>query len=463
MLVKFPPIVDLPQHAAQVRLFGEAVGDPASPYKIQWATPYSLVYTVLGASWLIFGAENAGRLGMLLVVLLSVAMLHLLAARAKQPAAMAVLASVLFFSHILYWGFYPFAFGWLVFLAYVILLQTNIRGRRREALSFLAIWAALYFAHILWFLVAVGWLGLRYLLVERDLKRDLVRGVGAIPFLVLGALWYPTLAAYGFESRAIWATMPFQRLLPAWLSDAVFGGLRGALEPVFFGGMCAWALLAWFLSRRGRAGKGNRELLLLGGLLLLLALVLPEKQTHTIRFSQRWAPPALAFLLLGLPSVRVRSRFLVWPAVAAATVFFALTSVSWVAFERQEMSGLRESLAALPPRPRLIGLCPLKESPIARGWPFVQVFAYGQVYRGGELNFSFADFAPSLVVYEKRRIKPWTTGLEWFPEKAKQGDLQFFDYLLMGGNDGMHETVARDPGLQPLTRSGRWRLYRVRR
>ncbi|MBP1767877.1 MAG: hypothetical protein H6P98_1992, partial [Candidatus Aminicenantes bacterium] len=38
LLVKFPPITDLPQHAAQVRLFGEAVSGPDSPYRIQWMT-----------------------------------------------------------------------------------------------------------------------------------------------------------------------------------------------------------------------------------------------------------------------------------------------------------------------------------------------------------------------------------------------------------------------------------------
>ncbi len=70
LLVKFPPITDLPQHAAQVRLFGEALNQPDSPYRIRWITPYSLVYAVLGASWLAFGPENAGRLAMLFIALL---------------------------------------------------------------------------------------------------------------------------------------------------------------------------------------------------------------------------------------------------------------------------------------------------------------------------------------------------------------------------------------------------------
>src|SRR4030042_6550779 len=85
LVVKFPPITDLPQHAVQIRLFGEALSQPDSPYRIQWMTPYSLVYTVLGGSWLAFGPEKAGRIGMLLLALLWIAMLHLLAARLKRP------------------------------------------------------------------------------------------------------------------------------------------------------------------------------------------------------------------------------------------------------------------------------------------------------------------------------------------------------------------------------------------
>jgi hypothetical protein len=249
--VRFPPITDLPQHAAQVRLFGEASSQPESPYRIQWLTPYSLVYAVLGASWLAFGPENAGRIGMLLIALAWIIMLHLLAARLKRPPLAASLASVLFFGHILYWGFYQFAFGWPVFLAYLLLLRAEFKNRWKEALAFLGAWIVLYFAHILWFLVAVAWLGVTHIFIRRDIKKLVLRAAGAVPLFALAAAWYPNLAAYGFKSQTIWATVPFERLLPTWLADASFGGLKGALEPVFFGLIAVWILLAWLPNRRG--------------------------------------------------------------------------------------------------------------------------------------------------------------------------------------------------------------------
>src|SRR4030043_2237694 len=175
LVLKFPPITDLPQHTAQIRLFGEALSQPDSPYRIEWMSPYSLVYTVIGASWLVFGPENAGRIGMLIIALLWIAMLHLLAARLKRPPLAASLASLLFFGHILYWGFYQFAFGWPLFLGYLLLLRTNFRSRWKETLAFLGAWIVLYFAHVFWFLVAVAWLAVTHLFIRRDIKGLFIR------------------------------------------------------------------------------------------------------------------------------------------------------------------------------------------------------------------------------------------------------------------------------------------------
>jgi hypothetical protein len=461
LVVKFPPITDLPQHAAQVRLFGEALGHPDSPYRIQWLTPYNLVYTVLGMSWVVFGPEDAGRFGMLLVALLWIVMLHLLVARLKRPAPAAVFASLLFFSHILYWGFYQFAFGWLLFLGFLLVLDVRFRTRGAEALASIGVWAALYFSHILWFLLAVAWLGFRQLFLRRDLKTLLFRGAGAAPFLALAAAWYPTLAARGFRSETIWATNPFQRLFPSWLVDASFGGLRGSVEYAFFGVFIVWILWAWLSNRGEFKLHMDRELILLGCLFFLLMLVLPDEQTNTIRFSQRWLPPALAFLLLGLPGVRAGRRILIAVAFSVLAAFFVLTALNWRAFERDELSGLRESLAALPSNPRVIGLSYLKESAVVRGRPFIQIFSYAQVYRGGELNFSFADFAPSLVVYRRPRVPDWTSGLEWLPGEVKRSDLAFFDFALIGGDDNLHSRIGQDKELTPMTFAGRWRLYRT--
>lgn len=461
LVVKYPPMTDLSQHVAQVRLFAEAASNPAAPYRIQWMTPYSLVYTVLGGSWLIFGAESAGRMGMLIIVVFWVIMLHLLTYKMKRPVLAAFLASILFFGHILYWGFYQFAFGWPLFIGWILLIKIEFRSRWKEGFVFFLASIVLYMAHIFWFLVALGWLVARHFIFKGDLKKLILRVAVALPLLLLGIAWYPSLAAYGFKSQTIWATTPFERLLLPWLVDASFGGVRGSMEYIFFALLVGWIFLACLRNRKALLSKIDKELLLLSALLFLLALVLPDKQTNTIRFCQRWVPPAFAFLLLSLPELRIQKRLLTAVVIAMVTVFFALTSLNWIAFESSEMSGLKESLAALPEASRVLGISYIKESAIVKGRPFIQVFAYSQVLRGGELNFSFADFGPSLVVYRQRRMLPWTSGLEWFPEKARKSDFQFFDYSLINGDENLHAALSSELLLKPITRGGRWRLYKI--
>jgi len=424
-------------------------------------TPYSLVYTVLGASWLAFGPENAGRIGMLIIALLWIAMLHLLAARLNRSPLAASLASLLFFGHILYWGFYQFALGWTLFLGWVMLTQVNFKNRLREAAAFFIASAVLYFTHVLWFFIAIGWLAAQHILLKPSWQRSAARLAGAFPLIILAFLWYPSLAEYGFRSKTVWSTIPFQRLSPIWLVDASFGGLRGSVEFVFFGLLIAWPFFGCWQNRREIRSRLDKGLFFFSLFFLLLAFVLPDLYTNTTRFSQRWVPPALAFLLLGLPLPRMKKNILTVFTSIVVAGFFLVTSLNWVAFEKSEMSGLDESLSALPQAPRVVGLSFIKDSSIVRGRPFIQVFAYSQVLRGGELNFSFADFGPSLVVYRRRRRIPWTSGLEWFPERTKKGDLLFFDYALINAEEKAHESIASEAYLKPVTREGRWRCYKI--
>src|SRR5262249_49138015 len=96
------------------------------------------------------------------------------------------------------------------------------------------------------------------------------------------------------------------------------------------------------------------------------------------------------------------------------------------------------------------------------GRPFLQGFAYAQVFRGGELNFSFAEFAPMAVVYKTQRARPWTRGLEWFAEGVMPSDFAYFDFAIVNAQPAQHAAfLATLPKLTPVTGEGRWRLYRI--
>lgn len=461
LAVRYPPLIDLPQHAAQIRLFLDTLGHPGGPYTIQWLTPYSLGYLAPGAAWVLFGPAHAGRIGMLAIALLAVGAVHLLAARRGRPAAAATLASTLVFSHVLYWGFMSFAAGWPVFLLWLG-LTTGDRARQTRAPALLALGGtavALYLTHALWFAAGLAWLVLQGLIFRVPVRALGLRLATVSPVLLVAALWFPGLAARGFTSPTVWEASPLGRLAPSSLVDAAFGGLTGHIEGLVFAAIVLWLLLAAWAGRSGGRAGWDRECLLAAALLLVLALVLPATYSRTARFAQRWMPGALALGLLAAPPLALRRGLAPTAGLAVLAALGGATATVWAAVERTSLTGLQASLDALPPAPRLLGLDWVRFNPLLNLRPFVHVAVYGQVLKGGEVGFSFADLAPSPVVYDPPRARPWTERLEWRPERVQWSDFRHFDYVLVGGGDVVHGHVGRY--LQPVTTQGTWRLYRV--
>lgn len=463
LAVHFPPVADLPQHVAQVRLFLDALGNPGSGYRIQWFTPYSAAYALLGMAWGLGTPAAAGRFAVLALGVLWTLAVHGLAARRQRPVAAAVLASVLFFNHTLYWGFLNFAVGWLAFVVW-LLLTTRAPAARpgaKERLQYCAAAGLLYVSHVLWLAVGVLWLLVVAALHRVPLTLTARRLMSVAPVLIAVALWYPHLAASGFRSETVWAVVPSARLSYTWLAGAVLGGLRGHGESLLLLIVVAWAGAGLWQNRAALNARIDRDLLAAALMLFALALFLPDKHTNTIQFAARWMPAAAILFVLAVPAPAVLPRLQPALAVVTAAVFCLATAMAWQRFERDELSGLPEVLAALPDGPRVIGLDFVKDSAVVEERPFLQTFAYAQVVHGGTLNFSFAGFAPSLVVFRDPRPRPWTGGLEWFAEWVRASDFQYFDYALVNGSDEQHRELAAQTKLLPQTDHGRWRLYRV--
>ena len=460
LLVRFPPITDLPQHTAQIRLLLDVLRDPGSPYAIQWLTPYGLSYVLLGAAWALAGAANAGRLAFLLLALLWVAAVHALAAGSRRPESQPVLASILVFNHTLYWGFFSFLFGWPVFVLWLHATEPRavLSLRRSFALAGLAF--VLYLTHALWFAFAALWLVVDGLRARLPLRSQLARGATLLPAGALAMWWFVNLQGRGFETGTFWGSS-LERLSPATLTNSILGGVTGTLEPIalaFLLGWCALATVqAWSKWRESTDGR----LLSLAMMCVVLYIVLPVKFQNTLQFGARWMPYAAVALLLALPAPRFSPLARRVAALLLLTTVCMVTSVYWRTFERVDMAGFEEALEGLPQSPSVIGLSYFEQSPLFKGLPFLQEVAYAQVHHGGTLSFSFADYAPSLVVYQPPRQAGWTPGLRWVPQSVRRSDFAFFDFALINGGEAVHRRFFESVGLVPLTTSGPWRLYRV--
>ena len=474
LVVTFPPITDLAQQTAQIPLLVDAVTNPDTPYRVQWLNPNGLSYLVLGLSWALFPPLAAGRLAMYGIGLLWLAAIFLLARRRGRPLSAAVLASLFFFNHVVTWGFYSFAIGLPVF---VLWLLVTSRDPKRSAWADLLLHAGggllLYLAHALWFAAGGLWLVV-WGLVSRWPLRVWVRRLGSqLPAAALGVAWFLRVSGTSFSTPPTWFIPTSERVWGEWLRISFLGSVDGPLEWWVLGVVAGWvalAVAAHLWGRGAEAGGGaeappvpgaDRQLLTAAAMFVLFYLVLPDKYTSTILFAERWLPGAAVLAVLGVPRLPVRPAL----ARAAALLLVAAHVLGvagvWMEFEREELAGLEESLEALPEDSSVLGLSFLQASPRIVGRPFIQTFAYAQVVKGAELNFTFALFPSSLVVYDEIPERPWAEGLEWNPEYATPDDLSHFDHVLASGEEEVHRQLAARPELEPVQDEGVWRLYQV--
>ncbi len=465
LLTLFPPVTDLPQHIAQVRLLMQSLNNPNSPYAIQWAGPNNLIYAIIFLLWRVLPVGVVAQATMIVIVLAWVASIQALALRLDKPLEGAALASMLVFNHALYWGFLNFLVGFPIFIGWVIL--TTRKAERTKwgyylmlaGMSFL-----LYEAHALWFAVGVLWLFVTSIMQKPKIGEVLTRIATLVPVGLLALLWYPSLsatrAASGFDVAPHWMPV-FDRLSFSSFVDGTLGGLKGSIEPFIFLFLYAWVALSIWQNRGRLRESVDKAMLSAAGLFLLIFVLAPDKYMNTIFFASRWLPIVLIFLLLGLPAPKAKPAIVRVIALSVTITFFLITSLNWFTFETAETSGLRASLKLIPGPSRVLGLDFVKQSEYIKGSPFLQMFAYAQVYSGGELNFSFAEHASGLVAYKAKRAITWTPGLEWYAELVKKSDLESFDFVLVNGDEPAHRYILSFGGLDALTISGRWRLYRV--
>lgn len=464
LAVRFPPITDLPQQAAQIRLLAETISD-SSPYRLNLAAPGALGYGAFGIAWITVGPANAGRFAYLGLGLLWVTALAATIRSCQRDPVLIPLASLFFFSHILYWGFFSFLFGATLFLLWTA-LERRLRagpGGPLEIIGLALANLAIYSSHLFWFLVAALWLLTVTLMTPLPPRRRWIRLATLLPAGALVAAWMPRLAQSGFGSETMWWVGPLGRLAPNESVARIFGGLHGPVEPVILGALVTWLAIGVWQSRDQLRRAIDPTLLLLGGLMLVASLLLPDRYSNTLHFAGRWAPIGMALVLLALPPPKIRHALRWLVAFVLLATLTVSTTAAWRRFEQLELAGLEESLAALPEDPRFLGLDFYRLSQIVKTQPFFQNHAYGQVLRGGTLGFSFASFPASPVVYAEWENPPWTPGLEWLPHEIFESieDVLYFDFVLIHADPPGHAFFAQQRALEPVTEMERWRLYRV--
>jgi len=394
-LVKYLPMVDLPQHAAQVSILSH-LHDPAfgfaGHYVLNWFEPYWIGY---GTTWLLaqaIGVPAALKAVLSAAVLLLPLSLRALLGRAGGEPDWAILGFPTAFGYAFYGGFFTYLVAvpmGLFFLAQVYAFAEAATIRRGAALA--AAGVALFFCHFVVFAV-MGLAAAAVLATSLPPRRWwLGAAAGALP-TALALAWtaHHSMAAGPLQSHLIWA-LSLRRL--AALPTTVIG-FHGQLATA----ACFFVLMTLPAFGGLRFVRSARRLAPLA-LLLALYLFVPDAWAAAGGglgsgfLYQRLAIFFVPFVLLSFSSTATPAQQRWGPRLTTAAVlgWSAMLAVQFTRFDR-EARAFDEIAAELPLDASYLFLTFDKWSPAVPGVPVFDHFGgWVQAAKGGTLGYSFAQ------------------------------------------------------------------------
>jgi hypothetical protein len=493
-LVRYPPIEDLPQHLAAIRVL-HSLGDPAYALDTYfeltlWRTQYLAYYVAADLLAHPLGVRG-GNLALVTASVMGTpyALRALLRALGRDDR-LALLSLPLTYNAHLILGFFNFLAAiplCLLGLALAVRLRRRHSTGRAVALGAVALVA--FYTHV----VPFAFLGLGAALVALGpgVRATIARGLPLLPAALAAVVWSrvspagkaTSAAALGDatpESGGPVATFASAsealRDLPNWVTD------------VFHGERDAWLFVAHLVlltlyvglgagpfrrdldhARAGSppeaalGGALTRRLALLPALALAAYFVTPTGYDWIWPISARFPLLALLLLVPSLPAPRGLPALALATAVSVVAVLgFREAGERFLAFEREEVGELDEALAAIPPGRRVAGLIFDKYSQHVKFAVFLHAVAYYQADKGGAVMFTFADFPQSPFAFREERRPPrvgprW----EWMPERVEpRRDLAWYEYALVRG--AAPRLAAASDLYEPVYRGPRWSVWRRR-
>lgn len=461
-------MTDLPHHLAQAHLLLKTLSGNQPGMAIHWLAPNTLTTWVLAGLSLAFPALLLAKVMVLGLLVLSILGIALLAQKAGASSMVVPLSALLLFNQSLYWGFLPFLAGFAATLPVILLCAGPAGFSWRKTLVLALLFLLVYFSHVLWLAVSIV-AAMLFALFSADRKTSLRNTLYAIlPTIILACLWYPSLkqnlALGGFNVAAHWTTTPFERLNYFYIAYGM-SGLKSDLNQICLITVLLFVSIGIARTIPGLNRTASLPLLMVGIMLLIAYMIVPDSYNNTILFSVRWLPYVFVFLLPGcLAPIRVsgwKRAVELLPSFSLAG-YMLLTVVVWRSFDTDEMSGLRQALDKLPFGQKVLGLDFIVRSPgINTSYPYASAAAYAEAVKDSELNFSSAENPTSLVTYKVPPDRPYKWNLNMSSERVDRNDASYFDYILANANDNWHDKLASVLSIAPITHEGHWRLYKI--
>jgi hypothetical protein len=456
---KYLPMVDLPQHAAQLSIW-QHLHDPAFGFEPQfelfWTQPYLLGYLVAMPLLPFIGVLTALKIVLSAYVLGLVAALYRLLAVVGGDRRLAIVGVPLAFGYSFCWGFYNF----LVAVPLGILLVAEAYEHasapsRRSVVRLVFLACLLYVAHLLVLGVAGLIAGLVIVCRARPLRALPLRLLPlAVPVPAMGLWLYSMMRDYAQNREPTIWVLDLERI------REMPGTMLG--YPLDRDSLLMAVLLvgAVVLMRPRPARRWARWIPALVAAAMFLAG--PYRAFGTFFVYQRAAQFAGVFLLAALdPPVEDRRQSFGFALLVVLVVsWIGIQGMRFNAFD-SEARAFDDVKAQMEPNKRAVAVTFQKQSDFVPGMVYLHFLAWYQAEKGGVLGFSFGSFSGMLARYRSGAEPRMTHGLEWFPAQFSWRRDGTFDYYVVRAPADVGPILFRDAGgaVRLKTQSGPWWLY----
>jgi hypothetical protein len=464
-----PPMVDLPQHGAQLALLRDLVlgrSPWADQVHVNVFTPYLLGYCLALPIALIAPPLVAMKLVLSGAFVAFVAACRSIRAALGASARLDALFCIPFFGFAYSWGFYTFLVAAPVGLLFIrVAIGYGREPRLRAGLLLAALGVAMLFCHGLVFLFAFAVSGAIMLANTRSVM-DLVRR--SWPFAAAAVFAVALFMAMRANETQISNNFGQQlQMSPLARRIAMLATNSVDAPPTLWPRIATDVLLALPLLG-GLALNRRREALAIAGAVAVMMVFAPSFAWSTGYLFERlvlFMLPAYAWLFVDPP--QPRAWRLPGPALALACAVVAAGvlvkhAADGVAFSN-EAKDFDRVMAAAQPRQRALMLPFDRASQVQVGdeAAYLHFPAWYAAERQGFVDFSFAYFHPEMVRFNTATLPPVRDDLEWFPESFDWTRLQAWRYRYFFVRSRVPLAPRFFAPGQPrlLARSGEWSLY----
>lgn len=473
-----PPMVDLPQHAAQIGLWRDLLLERSAwedYFRINLFTPYLLGYGVALPLSFLIGISAALKLMLSIAYLAFVYLCVRLRQQFNADPRLDWLFLVTFFGYAYKWGFFTYLVAAPIGLLFLLYAYQYSQGQTaRQTFKLLLTGVVLLASHGLVFVYAVS-AGMGIHVLQNFKGGRFIRTIW--PFLLLVAL----CGAYFFINKKFSADMPtnldsaikwdygFDRILKALLYTVTPNGDPFSMLKLFITAMVMFTV-PWLLGLK--INWRNPIPLVPFSLAVFILGFVPNYAFSTALLYQRFALFLLPAYAWTFPAAQPANspgqesaweKTLVVVLMLSTWLFMGLHTLHTLRFN-SESKDIDSIMSQLKPRQRALAMV---YDPDSKANDSIKIYAHYpawyQAEKGGLVDFNFAWFPPQIVRYRPDRLPAIEPGFEWnvhtFNWHKHRG--HDFNYFFIRSSEPVSPVLFNGAPCEPqlVLQKGKWSIY----